>query len=53
MHPQIPWAEIVGMRNRLIHGYEAVDLDIVWRIVSAELPGLIADLETMLGSEGG
>ena len=33
--PEIPWKEIVGMRNRLVHGYAAVDHDIVWNVVSA------------------
>ena len=30
----IPWAEIVGLRNRLIHGYDSVDLDVIWSIAS-------------------
>jgi uncharacterized protein with HEPN domain len=38
--PAIPWAEIIGLRNRLIHGYDAVDLDIVWNIVERDLPAL-------------
>mgnify|MGYP001815200499 CR=1 FL=1 len=44
--PGIPWAEIVGLRNRLIHGYDSVDLDIVWNIVIGDLPALIRDLTT-------
>lgn len=43
--PQIPWQEIAGTRNRLVHGYFDVDLDIVWEIVTRDLPPLIADLE--------
>jgi uncharacterized protein with HEPN domain len=42
---QIPWPLIVGMRNRLIHGYVVVDLDIVWQTVTEELPSLITILE--------
>ena len=42
--PAIPWAEIVGLRNRLIHGYDSVDLDIVWNIVNRDLPALVSDL---------
>lgn len=42
--PGIPWAEIVGLRNRLIHGYDSVDLDIVWSIVQGDLPALVRDL---------
>jgi uncharacterized protein with HEPN domain len=48
-HPNIPWPEIVGLRNRLIHGYDSVDFDILWRIVSDDLPPLIAALEQALG----
>lgn len=46
----IPWAGITGMRNRLIHGYSSVDLDIVWRTATAELPPLAAALEECLAS---
>jgi uncharacterized protein with HEPN domain len=42
--PGVPWAEIVGLRNRLIHGYDSVDLDIVWNIVKGDLPALARDL---------
>lgn len=44
-YPEVPWPEIVNMRNRLIHGYDAVDLDIVWAVVKDDLPPLIAVLE--------
>jgi uncharacterized protein with HEPN domain len=47
-HPEIPWAQIVGLRNRLIHGYDAVDLDILWEIVSDDLPPLVANLEHLV-----
>ena len=47
--PEIPWPRIVGMRNRLIHGYEEVDLDVVWDVVTDDLPPLIAALERILG----
>jgi uncharacterized protein with HEPN domain len=39
-HADITWAEIVGLRNRLIHGYDSVDFDILWQIVSNDLPPL-------------
>ena len=49
-HPQIPWSEIVGLRNRLVHGYDAVDLDILWEIIQVDFPHLISvlrrDLDT-------
>ncbi len=40
--PNIPWRQIVGMRNRLIHGYGAVDPDVLWDVVHDDLPDLIA-----------
>jgi uncharacterized protein with HEPN domain len=42
---KLPWAEIIGLRNRLIHAYDQVDFDILWQIVSADLPPLVAELE--------
>ena len=47
-HPEIPWRQIGGTRNRLIHGYFDVDLDIVWKIVSTDLPVLVTKLEKAL-----
>lgn len=47
-YPEIPWGRIVGMRNRLIHGYYDINLTIVWRTVTQELPGLIGELEKIL-----
>jgi uncharacterized protein with HEPN domain len=47
-HPQVPWPQIIGMRNRLIHGYDVVDLGIVWQTVTEELPPLIDELERIL-----
>jgi uncharacterized protein with HEPN domain len=47
-HGQIPWPQIIGLRNRLAHGYDAVDLDILWDIVQQDLPPLIEQLEAVL-----
>lgn len=47
-YPQIAWAQIFGLRNHLIHGYDTVDFDIVWRIVQTDLPPLIAELSAIL-----
>jgi len=47
-YPVIPWAAIVGMRNRLIHGYFDIDVDRVWDTVVHDLPPLIAELEKIL-----
>jgi len=46
----IPWVQIVGLRNRLIHGYDNVDFDILWEIVTQDLPPLIAELEKISSS---
>ena len=47
-YPDIPWRQIAGTRERLIHGYFDVDLDIVWQIISTDLPVLAAQLEKAL-----
>lgn len=44
----IPWRQITSARNRLIHGYFDVDLDIVWTILQDDLPPMIAQLEQLL-----
>ena len=49
-YPEIPWKQIAGTRDRLIHGYFDVDLDIIWSIVADDLPILIAGLEMILPS---
>jgi uncharacterized protein with HEPN domain len=48
LHPEIPWRQIVGTRDRLIHGYESVDLDVVWVTVTRDLPALVTELEQVL-----
>ena len=47
-YASIPWKEIVGMRNRLVHGYDAIDLDVLWDTVRVDLPQLIEELERIL-----
>ncbi len=44
--PSIPWLEIIGMRNRLVHGYASVDHNILWDVVSSDLPVLLRILES-------
>lgn len=46
--PAIPWRQIAGTRNRLIHGYFNVDLEIIWAIVQHDLPACIAALEAVI-----
>ncbi len=50
-HPQIPWHEIVGMRHRIVHDYMRVDEDLVWEVVSHDLPALVAALEKIVPAE--
>jgi len=44
-YPSVPWAQISALRNRLIHGYDSIDFDVLWQIVSDDLPQLIAQIE--------
>jgi uncharacterized protein with HEPN domain len=46
--PSIPWASIIGMRNRLIHGYFDIDANVVWRTASEEIPSLHRTLRQQL-----
>ena len=46
--PDIPWREIVGMRNRLVRVYFDVDIGLVWRTVQEDLPALVAQLERIV-----
>lgn len=49
--PEVPWRQIAGTRDRLIHGYEAVDLDIVWAIVTGDLPPLVDQIDRALANQ--
>ena len=44
----IPWKDIVGMRNRLTHGYFDVNLDVVWETIQTDIPDLIKTLEKII-----
>lgn len=46
--PDLPWAAIVGMRNRLVHGYYDIDHDEVWGTVTGDLPPLVDALDRAL-----
>jgi uncharacterized protein with HEPN domain len=48
-YPQLPWLQMIGLRNRLIHGYDSVDFDILWVIIQKDLPDLIGQLEEIIG----
>jgi len=50
-HPQIPWREIIAMRNRLIHGYDGVDCDIVWDVLHTHAPRLTESIPAIIAAE--
>ena len=50
-HSEIPWREIIGMRNRIVHDYLGIDEDVVWEVVSDDLPPLITVLERIVPSD--
>jgi uncharacterized protein with HEPN domain len=52
-YTEIAWRDIVGMRSMLIHGYDVVDLDILWKTVEDDIPALITQLESILEKKRG
>jgi len=48
-NPQIPWSEVIAVRNRLIHGYDQINLDILWDIIELDMRPLIDQLEQIVG----
>ena len=47
-HPEIPWSEMAGMRDVLIHGYDQVDLEEVWKSASVDIPDVLAKIELFI-----
>jgi uncharacterized protein with HEPN domain len=47
-HPEVPWRQIVAMRNVLIHGYFDIDVDLVWSVARNDLPKLGAQVRAIL-----
>jgi uncharacterized protein with HEPN domain len=50
-HPEIPWRQVAGFRDVVVHDYSRVDLQEVWRIVQEDLPALVALLEALVPQE--
>jgi len=47
-YPDLPWLQMIAARNRLIHGYDSIDFDILWAIIQNDLPTLITRLKEIL-----
>ena len=50
-YQQVPWQDIADLRNRLIHGYDNVNFDVLWAIIEKDLPPLIDQLEKIIASQ--
>ena len=50
-HPEMPWKDLAGARDKLIHHYFGVNFDIVWNIAKKELPEVLSQLEEILKAE--
>lgn len=48
-HPEIPWRYIYGLRNRIVHDYEGVNLVLIWQIIRDDLPELVEKLDRIEG----
>ena len=49
-HPAIPWADLAGFRDVLIHQYFRVDLEIVWALIAQRVPGLRGDVARLVAA---
>lgn len=51
-HPELPWRDVIAMRNQLIHAYPDIDLQLVWEVIDRDGPVLRAAIATILESLG-
>ena len=51
-HPEVPWRQIVAIRNRVVHGYFEVDLDILWDVATIDVPHLAGQVRTIQSGIG-
>jgi uncharacterized protein with HEPN domain len=49
-HPEIPWQDAIDLRNRLVHVYFSIDVDIVWDTIMDDLPALLTTLEKIVST---
>jgi uncharacterized protein with HEPN domain len=52
-HPEVPWKDIIGLRNVLVHDYLAVDVEEIWKIVELDLPRLKRQISLIRSQTGG
>src|SRR5271157_1373102 len=50
-YPKVPWSEVVGMRDRVAHSFDAIRFDIVWEVVEVHAPALLGDLDRIIAQE--
>ncbi len=50
-HPELPWAEMTGMRNKLVHDYDDIDWELVWDTLVNDLPKLRGTIEPLIPKE--
>jgi len=50
-HPQVPWAEVMGIRHKIVHDYFDVNYTVLWSVIREELPSLESELTALLGRE--
>jgi uncharacterized protein with HEPN domain len=48
-HPDLPWKEMLGLRNFVIHEYEGIDLKVIWDTIKNNLPNLIGKVKGLIG----
>lgn len=49
--PGVPWPDLIGLRNRLVHDYRGIDLDLVWDTITQDMEPLLAAIEPVLPPE--
>lgn len=51
-YPSIPWKKMAGMRNKMIHEYFGIDMDILWKVASGDIPSLKNLIENVIENQG-